>query len=276
VVVFVIDGARYSETLGDPDAALIPHLRRDLAPLGSTHPSFYNDGATVSVPGHAALLTGTWQDIPNDGSTRPTRPTVFEYYRQATGAGADQAVFVHGSTIEPVLTHSTHPDYGADFGAQMLFSDEAEPPYDDGMWANTKRVLADLHPRLLVVSLLDADEAAHLGEWDNYRAAIRHEDEIIWDIWQQLQADAFYAGQTTLLVTSDHGRGCGEGWRDHGGADECNRHILLLAVGPEIPPGQVESQRRTLRDIAPTLGALLGFETPLAEGEVMTELFETE
>ena len=39
-------------------------------------------------------------------------------------------MFVHGSLIEPVLTYSTHPDYGEAFGAQMLFSDLAEPPYD--------------------------------------------------------------------------------------------------------------------------------------------------
>jgi len=47
---------------------------------------------------------------------------------------------------------------------------------------------------------------------------------------------------------------------------------MFLAVGPDIQPGLVVEQRRTLRDIAPTIGYLLGFETPLAEGEVMTEL----
>jgi arylsulfatase A-like enzyme len=112
----------------------------------------------------------------------------------------------------------------------------------------------------------------HEGQWDNYLQAIRHDDEIIWDLWQQLQADPVYAGQTTLIVTSDHGRGCEEGWRDHGGNDECNRHVMFLAVGPAIQPGLVVDRRRSLRDIAPTIGYLLGIKTPFAEGEVMTEL----
>jgi hypothetical protein len=37
----------------------------------------------------------------------------------------------------------------------------------------------------------------------------------------------------------------------------------------------VLTQRRTLIDIAPTIGRLLNFDTPLAEGEVMEELFDT-
>ncbi len=273
VVVVIIDGARWTETLGDPEAAFVPHLARDLAPMGAINTAFTNDGATVTVPGHAALLTGTWENIPNDGSTRPAMPTIFEYFRQATGAPQTEAVFVHGSFIEPVLTYSTHPDYGPDFGAEMFFSDEPSPPYDDGMWANARRVIAEQHPRLLVISLLDPDEAAHLGQWDAYRAAIRHDDEIIWELWQQLQADDFYAGHTTLIVTSDHGRGCGADWPNHGGTDECNRHISFLAVGPEIPPGQVETMRRSLIDIAPTIGRLLDFGTQLAEGQPMMELF---
>jgi phosphopentomutase len=154
----------------------------------------------------------------------------------------------------------------------MLFSDEPEPPYDDGMWDNIRQSLTRMKPRLLVASLLDPDEAAHIGDWEGYLQAIRHDDKIIWDVWQQLQADPFYAGQTVLIVTNDHGRGCGDGWRDHGGVDDCNRHVMFLAVGPGIRAGHVTSQQRTLLDIAPTIGHLLGFETPYAGGQIMTEI----
>jgi len=218
-------------------------------------------------------VTGTWQDIPNSGQVRPSAPTIFEYYRAALEVPSSETVFVHGSFIEPVLTYSTHPNYGPNFGAQMLFSNEPMVPYDDGMWVNARQVITKQHPHLLMISLLDPDEAAHEGQWENYLQAIRHDDEIIWDLWQQLQADPSYAGRTTLIVTNDHGRGCGDGWRDHGGNDECNRHVMFLAAGPAIRPGLVIDQRRNLRDITPTIGYLLGVKTPLADGEVMTELF---
>ncbi|GAB4429778.1 MAG: hypothetical protein Fur0044_27480 [Anaerolineae bacterium] len=276
VVLIIIDGARWTETFGDPTRDLIPHLANDLAPLGAINTAFYNDGQTLTVPGHAAIVTGTWQDLPNNGQARPTAPTIFEYYRAATASSADDAVFAHGSFIEPVLTYSAHPAYGAQFGAAEFFSDYPTPPYDDGMAANARRALAELKPHLLMISLLDPDEAGHIRDWAGYRQAIKHDDEIIWQVWQQLQADPFYAGQTTLMVTNDHGRGCGEGWPEHGGDDECNRHVMFLAVGPDIPPGLVISQRRTLRDIAPTIGYLLDFETPFVEGEVMAELLTQE
>lgn len=273
MVLIIIDGARWSETFGDPDYQSIPHLANDLAPLGAINTAFYNEAMTLSVPGHAAIVTGTWQDIPNSGKVRPSAPTIFEYYRAAFDAPASDAVFVHGSFIEPALTYSTDPNYGENFGAQMFFSDKPTVPYDDGMWANAKQVISDLQPHLLMISLLDPDEAGHLGQWSNYRQSIQHDDEIIWDLWQQLQADPFYAGQTTLIVTNDHGRGCGTGWPDHGGNDECNQHVMFLAVGPTIQPGLVTDAHRSLRDIAPTIGNILGFDTLFADGDVMTELF---
>lgn len=273
VVLIIIDGVRWSETFGDPKHRFIPHLANDLAPLGAINTTFYNDGNTLTVPSHAAIVTGTWQDIPNTGQVHPSAPTIFEYYRAGLAAPASEAVFVHGSFIEAVLTYSTHPDYGPDFGAEMFFSDEPTVPYDDGMWTNARQVITDLQPHLLMISLLDPDEAAHAGQWDNYLQAIGHDDEIIWDLWQQLQADPHYAGRTTLLVTNDHGRGCEDGWRNHGSQDECNRHVMFLAVGPTIQSGLVVNRRRSLQDITPTIGYLLGIKTPFATGEVMTELF---
>lgn len=274
MVIIVIDGARWSETFGDPDHRYIPHLAVDLAPIGAVNTEFYNDGLTLTIPGHAAIVTGTWPELPNDGSVRPAAPTIFEYYRAAFAAPPSDAVFVHGSFTEPVLVYSAHPDYGAAYGAQLFFSNKPTVPYDDGMWANARQVITHLHPHLLMISLLDPDEAGHAGQWETYLQSIRHDDEIIWDVWQLLQADPFYAGQTTLMVTDDHGRGCGDDWPNHGGDDVCNRHIMFLAVGRGILPGLVINQRRTLRDMAPTVGYLLGFDTPFATGTVMTELFE--
>ena len=122
VVLIIIDGVRWSENFGDPNHQFIPHLANDLAPLGAINTAFYNDGLTLTVPGHAAFVTGTRQDIPNNGQVRPSAPTIFEYYRAALDAPSSEAVFVHDSFIEPVLIHSTHPNYGPDFGAQMLFT----------------------------------------------------------------------------------------------------------------------------------------------------------
>ncbi|HNW92561.1 MAG TPA: hypothetical protein PKM88_06605, partial [bacterium] len=46
VVIVVIDGARYSETLGDTTRQNYLHIIRDLAPQGVTYTDFRNEGVT--------------------------------------------------------------------------------------------------------------------------------------------------------------------------------------------------------------------------------------
>jgi len=94
VFLVVIDGARYSETFGDPRHRYIPHIWRLLRPQGAIHTCFYNRAQTVTAGAHSTMLTGneTWLDQGNieppyseDEIPRPFTPTVFEYYRAATG-----------------------------------------------------------------------------------------------------------------------------------------------------------------------------------------------
>jgi hypothetical protein len=64
VVVVVIDGGRYTETLGAGETYL-PHLWTDLRPLGTYWTNFRNEGITSTVSGHSSIETGTWQMLPN-------------------------------------------------------------------------------------------------------------------------------------------------------------------------------------------------------------------
>ncbi len=90
--------------------------------------------------------------------------------------------------------------------------------------------------------------------------------------WARVQPDPVYAGRTTLLVTNDHGR---HDYDFQGHGDDCEgcRHIQLLALGPDTPAGLISTDPRSIPDIAPTIGELLGFPTEQATGTAMTELF---
>lgn len=48
---------------------------------------------------------------------------------------------------------------------------------------------------------------------------------------------------------------------------------MFLILGPDIKNGEVIEKPAYLIDIAPTAGELLGFQTPLALGEVLKECF---
>jgi hypothetical protein len=262
VVIVVMDGARYSETFGS-DSLYIPRIWNQLRPLGTLWTNFRNDGITKTDPGHASIATGTWQSIDNKGIGRPTQPTIFEYFRKATGAPESSAALVVGKYKLEILSYSIHPEYGASFKADTFVGTN-----DLSVIKNLKTIFKSHHPRLTLVNLPNTDVAGHSGRWDDYRTAIRGADSLIGDIWQTLQADSVYRSTTTLFVLNDHGRhdDLHDGFKIHGDGCEGCRHVMLLAVGRGFPANKTVTNTRTQCDIAPTVGELLSFPTVYSTG----------
>jgi predicted AlkP superfamily pyrophosphatase or phosphodiesterase len=262
VVVVVIDGARYTETFG-ADSLYIPHIWKQLRPLGTIWTHFCNDGITKTDPGHASIITGTWQSLDNKGIFRPTLPTIFEYYRKTFRAPKSATAVVVGKHKLDILAFSTHHNYGAKYGASTFISRD-----DKSVVRNLKKILRKNHPRLIFVNLPSTDAAAHTGKWTRYLSAIRTADSLVFTIWNALQSNSFYCNKTTLFITNDHGRHdkLHGGFKDHGDNCEGCRHIMLLGVGRNISVNTVATKRGTICDIAPTVGELLSFPTPYSTG----------
>ena len=68
-------------------------------------------------------------------------------------------------------------------------------------------------------------------------------------------------GRTTLIISTDHGRGSGPTeWRDHGAETKGSDAIWLAVLGPDTPPlgERHDAPEITQAQIAATLAALLG------------------
>jgi hypothetical protein len=129
-------------------------------------------------------------------------------------------------------------------------------------------------PKLLYIALGEADDFAHMGQYDQYLAAIHRSDQFIADLWQELQNDPYYRDQTTLLISTDHGRGEAAQWRSHGKSSVMpgykgpvpqiagSEQIWLAAIGPEIPAAGLIRTNGTWQQgqMAATLAAALGFD----------------
>ena len=70
VIVVVVDGARFSETWGEPTHQYIPHRSAMLA-QGVFCSNFYNNCVTSTTPGHTSICTGVCQNINNAGAEYP-------------------------------------------------------------------------------------------------------------------------------------------------------------------------------------------------------------
>jgi len=266
VVIVVLDGARYTETFGDSSHSNIPLIWSQLRPYGTIYTSFWNDGTTWTISGHASILSGNRESLKNDGSEPPHSPTIFEYYRQQTGAPAGTCWVALGKTKLRMLSHSQHIEYGAAYGASVKTSDSE---YDDRIAIeNTRFALLTNHPAITIVNLPATDEFAHDNKWGGYIGAIKEADTLVTLLWNTIQSDSMLRDSTTLILVNDHGRHTKD-FTDHGDHCEGCAHIMLLIIGPDTPAGKVDSDARKQVDIAPTVGMLLGFKTPYSVGNVI-------
>ena len=277
VVILVIDGARWSETGGDAEHRSIPELAK-LLPAGSLGTAFRNQGVTETNAGHTALTTGCYQAINNSGQELPAHASLFQRYLAATKAPTTDAWVIASKDKLAILADSADPAWhgvscpAVDCGQAGLGSGYRD---DDATMRRVEAVLAQHHPHLLLINLRGPDSAGHSNDWAAYLAAIRSCDGFAAGLWQRLQADPLYAGQTVLFVTNDHGRhldGHRDGFVSHG--DDCDgcRHVMLFAIGAGIRQGLVSNKPRGLTDIPVTAAKLLGVELSGATGQVMDEL----
>jgi len=295
VIIVIIDGLRNEEAFeATPPSTYIPNIWNDLRPKGTIYTEFYHDYCTTyTTPAHATIITGQWHFQPNlvsDTQTsvyydlRPEAPTIFDYYRDQTSqSNPHDCSIIVGKMNCIQLDWSLTPRYGPDTKVDIYWQAPPQPhdPTDDLVFnmLDTRLRLPN-PPKLVLVNLQDVDEAGHqaLDNLDIYYDAIINADRLVGRIWNDLIQDIEnYRDKTTLIVTTDHGRNAF--WEQyvglhHGGLSHQNRHLFFLAIGPDIAEGRVCTDRRYQIDIVPTVGELLGLETPYACGEVMTGMFK--
>jgi hypothetical protein len=276
VILAVMDGVRWMDSFGDPTHALIPHLYNDLRPQGTLFTHYYNRGVTITQAAQSTIATGTWQCVPNNGP-RMTMPSLFEYYRDQTGASAGKAWVVFGPEEFAFKPYSSFPGYGAELAPSYVFGAKGDPindfstAGDEGVLAKVLDVMKTDQPDIILVDFAYTDQSGHTSkDIDGYKAAVKGCDEILGKLWDGVQADPNYRDTTTVFFANDHGRHTTD-YHSHG--DHCDgcEHIMLLALGPDIKKGEVVDKEALQIDLVPTAGELLGIQTPLATGRVLTE-----
>ena len=276
VVAVWAGGVRASETILDLEHRYVPRLWTDLVPRGTLLTRLYNDGWTNHGPSLQALATGRWEVARYDEPRPAVGRTLVDAARRhgrttlVIGPAQDRLLLLTGgdpSDVVRVSLSADPPPFVPDEPAAAIYKLRSfDRPITT---AFLDREAAWPHLSFVV---FDDTDMAHQGRWSWYTAAIRQADELVWRIWQRLEAD----GRTDLLVLPLHGRADhGQtrwGFMGHGREDEGCTRLWMLALGPDFAAGRLVEKRAQLIDVAPTIAGILGFDFP-SRGQVPKEVF---
>ncbi|WP_018275353.1 alkaline phosphatase family protein [Teredinibacter turnerae] len=138
--------------------------------------------------------------------------------------------------------------------------------------------LKQRRPRVLYIAYGETDDFAHDGEYDQYVLAAHRTDQFIAELWQTVQSSEHYRDNTTLIVTTDHGRGSTqEDWQHHASKAATQGYMKSLAhfkegiigandvwfaaIGPRISSQlKLSDSCLSTNQIAATAVKVLGFD----------------
>jgi hypothetical protein len=115
-------------------------------------------------------------------------------------------------------------------------------------------------PRVMFIGLGETDEWGHGRRYDLYLDSAKNSDRYLAELWKTMQTMPQYAEKTTLIVTTDHGRGSTRiDWTDHGKNVPGAEYIWIAVIGPDTSArGVRENVEATQSQIAATIARLLG------------------
>jgi arylsulfatase A-like enzyme len=118
-------------------------------------------------------------------------------------------------------------------------------------------------PRVLWLGLGQSDDWAHARRYDLVLDYLHIADRMIGELWQTLQSMEGYRGRTTLIITTDHGRGrTPADWAEHDAGIQGSQDIWIAILGPKTPAlGEARNfPDVTQSDVAATLLQYLGLD----------------
>ncbi len=139
-----------------------------------------------------------------------------------------------------------------------------------------RRLMEQEAPSLLWITMHDID-VAHTGAYSLYVDAIRRTDRLCAELWNAVQSQPEYAGNTTVFILPDFGRDSdfdagGNGFQHHRTGDAASRTTWMMALGAGVRHGVVYDNPMQSIDLVPSLGAILGFSPAQSQGKPVREL----
>jgi len=287
VIIIVLDGVRWQDFFDLPEERLRPdddkpqpfqYYAEILSEkgvtfgnqsLGSTAqmtlPGFFS--RRKSLPSYQAILSGFAQPCPDNDCPRISVETLPQSLARRLALPAKKVAVI---SSWPGLSRAaaSNPDgIHLDAGEKKLHHNGTESMVTRSDERTAEVALEHLKkysPVFLFVVFDAADHAAHEGDLSLYIEELRRLDGIIMKFFQTLSEMGTEAREhTTIIVTTDHGRGSwGPLWRFHSAIYNA-QDIFIAAIGPNtvgLPTATPKPRTIYHADLRPTVEILLGLE----------------
>jgi hypothetical protein len=243
----------------------------------------------ISYPGYSEMLVGfRHPEVSSNKKVVNPHATVLEAIESDYRFKDEVAAFATWDAFPFILREEHTGIYvnaGNDLAAGKVSEQEemlnqlqldGAPRSDSITFQYAMEYLKRVRPRVTFISLDATDHFAHRGRYDEYLKAAHHADRMIAHLWNWLQEQPDYRDQTTLFITTDHGRGNGRNnWRKHRLLATGSRHIWFAVLGPDTPAfGEMKVKSKTYqKQAAKTIAAFLGL--PYSNRRPVGEVVQT-
>lgn len=125
--------------------------------------------------------------------------------------------------------------------------------YEGLMYLGGKKIMSELQTRVNYFQFVMTDPAAHAGDRDSYLKLLHNVQVYLKDLIAYIDSDPFYRDNTSVLITTDHGRSAD--FTGHG------RESFVIILNPGLNAGIIEEEAQYYNaQLAQTMANLLGFE----------------
>ncbi len=133
--------------------------------------------------------------------------------------------------------------------------------HDQLTFLTAKEYVQQHKPKVVFVGLGETDEYAHSKRYDLYLQQANQADRMLAELWQWIQTTPGYKNNTSLLITTDHGRGkMDKNWTSHSTFIRGSSQTWIAMIGPSIEPlGEVKNDQQLYQqEIAGLIAGLVG------------------
>jgi len=289
----------WSEDAGERRKKLMPFFWNTFANKGQVYGNRWLDNKVevsnpyrISYPGYSEIMCG-YVDTAIKSNGYPDNPntTILSFFNQQPGLQGKVAAFGAWGVFNRILLEqksgvpvvAAYEHFGGKnptaneqlLNTMLDHSHRAWPDecFDVFTHYGAMEYLKTRKPKVLFIGYGETDEFAHAREYRSYLDAAHRVDSWLKEIWDFVQSDPQYRNKTTILFTTDHGRGdkIKSKWNAHGTSVEDSHEIWFAAMGPNTAAlGEVKTegllyQKQFAQTMAKLMGLTFTAEHPVAE-----------